>query len=299
MALPFTSRTLPQCSACLRNSAWASVSDAAAPAFSLGSRQHVRGKKKQAKPTGNIPARLLKDLPGFGRKGAIVPMARGQLRNNYYPKRIAEYVTMPELRTLRAQNVPIERDYTFGKREAPFSAADGPLLMPLHDDPTPAPVRRAPEVKKLTSERSLELLEVFVPHRMDFYRQPIVEEPKVDKVEEAPPKEDNKQRSASNAAADLLAARTQKPLNKPQPKLTGAIYGSVSQHDILVAVRASIATNDEASRVIVTEQDIEFLNEPARTDKRIKEVGDFTIEIKVKGEENGIKRTVRVVPQEV
>ncbi|KAI5360967.1 putative ribosomal protein L9 [Septoria linicola] len=297
MAFPSRVRPIPQCTACLGNYAWARFADVAAPTQTTGLRQQVRGKKKLARPTGNIPARLLKDLPGFGKKGAIVPMARGQMRNNYFPSRTAEYVTMPELRTLRSQNVPIERDYMFGKKD-PSSAADGPLLMPLRDEPTPLPVRRGPEVEKLTTERSVQLLEIFVPHRIDFYRQPIVEEIKEEKADVAPKKEQKRQRTASSAAADLLAARTQKPLEKPQPKFTGAIYGSVSQHDILVAVRAAIATNDEAARVIVTEQDIEFLNEPARTEHKIKELGDSTIEIKVKGEENGVKRTVRVIPQE-
>lgn len=224
-------------------------------------------------------------------------MARGIMRNNHFPSRTAEYVTMPELRSLRAQNIPIERDYMFGKRESTTTSTDGPSL--FAPEPVEEYTRKAPEVEKLTGERSVQLLEIFVPQRMDFYRQPIIEEPA--KVEEAAPepKKKEQQRSASSAAADLLAARTQKPLEKPQPKLTGAIYGSVSQHDVLVAVRAAMATNDEAARVIVSEQDVLFADEKARAENKIKEVGDFEVEIRVRGEESGIKRVVRVVPQEV
>ena len=85
---------------------------------------------------------------------------------------------------------------------------------------------------------------------------------------------------------------------KGKPKMTGAIYGSVSPHDILVAVRAAIATNDEAARVLIAEQDIQFLEPQAQSENKIKSIGDFTIELKIKGAEQGIRRTVRVIPQE-
>lgn len=232
--------------------------------------------------------------------GAIVPVPRGMMRNKFFPTRVADYVTMPELKRLKAENVPIERDHAFGMEKTPPPSSQS-LLTPLESDVTPAPVRKAPEVEKLTPERSMELLDIFVPHRMDFYRQPIVEE----KVEEPEPepepvkKEERRQRTASSAASDLLAARSQPALKRSQPKTTGGIYGSVSAHDILVAVRASIARNDEASRVILTEQDIAFLDAASREEGKIKKVGDFTVELKVKGVEEGLKRTVRVIPQEV
>lgn len=229
-------------------------------------------------------------------------MARGMMRNHYFPSRTADYVTMSELRTLRAQNIPIKRDYTFGKRESDTSSTAASDAASLSGpEATEEYTRKAPEVERLTSARSIELLEIFVPHRMDFYRQPIIEEaPKKEESEAAQPKKEERrqQRTASSAAADLLAARTQKPQTKAQPKLTGAIYGSVSQHDVLVAVRASIATNDEAARVIVSEQDVVFTDEKARAENKIKELGDWEVEIKVRGEESGVKRIVRVVPQE-
>lgn len=218
------------------------------------------------------------------------------MRNSYFPRRIADYLPEAEQRQLRATNTTIARDYDFGRKDKTGSVLQ-PSLTPLTDEPTPAPVRKAPEVEKLSVERSLELLEIFIPHRMDFYRQPIVEEKAEEEKE--PDKDDKRQRTASSAAADLLAARSQARLEKAKPKLTGAIYGSVSAHDILVAARAAIATNDEAARIILMEQDIQFLDEHAKKENKLKLVGDFTVEIQLKGADRRVKRTVRVIPQDV
>jgi hypothetical protein len=72
--------------------------------------------------------------------------------------------------------------------------------------------------------------------------------------------------------------------------------------DVLVAIRAAIATNDEAARIVLTESDIEFLELKEEDEGRgVKHTGDYTVAIRVKGPEGGesIKRTVRVIPQEV
>ncbi|KAF7191986.1 hypothetical protein HII31_06631 [Pseudocercospora fuligena] len=297
MAFPLRPRAIPQCSACLRSYAWATTSETSASQNAL--RQQTRGKKTAAKASGTVPARLLKDLPGFGKAGAIVPVTRGELRNHWFPKRIAAYVTLTEQRQLRRDNIPIERDYNFGKKDDLAAAALAKSAQT--SEPTPVYEKKAPEVEKLTAQRSMELLDIFVSHRLDFYREPIMEEEKLEEPEAAAAagkKEDKTQRSASSAAADLLAARSSTPREKSKPKMTGAIYGSVSPHDILVAVRAATATNDEAARVLITEQDIQFLDPQAQSENKIKSIGDFTVELKIKGAEQGIRRTVRVIPQE-
>lgn len=68
MTLPLRTRSIPQCLACLRSYAWVD----AVPTQTTGLRQQIRGKKKMPKPTGDIPARLRKDLPGFGKKGQLM-----------------------------------------------------------------------------------------------------------------------------------------------------------------------------------------------------------------------------------
>lgn len=262
--------------------------------------QHVRGKKKLANLSGTRTARLLKDVPGYGRRGAIIPIASGEMRNKFFPRRIAEYVTLPELRTIKANNIPIARDYTFGKEEplpeVATSETGASGIAINASEPTRTPKKH--EVEKLSPERSIELLEIFVNPRLDFYRQPIIEEKELEEEAPAAPKIKERQRTASSAAADLLAARMQAPKEPPKPAGPQAIYGSVSTYDILVAVRVAIAENDEAARVILAEGDIRFMDEEARAEGKVKHVGDFTIEIKVKGAERGVKRTVRVVPQE-
>ncbi|EME41888.1 hypothetical protein DOTSEDRAFT_177289 [Dothistroma septosporum NZE10] len=299
MASPLRTRAIPQCSACIRGYTWTPFVDSkTAPATALG--QQIRGKKKLANLSGTRPARLLKDVPGYGRRGAIIPVATGEMRNKFFPRRIAEYVTLPELRTIKANNIPIARDYAFGKeellQEASSNDAGAAGISITPSEPTRAPKKH--EVEKLSPDRSLELLEIFVNPRLDFYRQPIIEEKESEEEAHATPKVKERQRTASSAAADLLAARMQAPKEPPKPFGPQAIYGSVSTHDILVAARAAIAENDEAARVILAESDIRFMDEEARTEGKVKHVGDFTIEIKVKGAERGVKRTVRVVPQE-
>lgn len=219
------------------------------------------------------------------------------MRNKFFPQRIAEYVTLSELRHLRANSVPIERDYVYGKDE-PVKQAAADLTMDefAMSSPTRAPPPKKPEIEKLTPERSSQLLEIFVGPRLDFYRQPILEEKKEEAEEVKPTSRRESPRTASSAAFDLLAART----SQPKPEATGplAIYGSVSRHDVLVHIRAAIARNDEAAKVILEENDIEFLDAEVEREGKVKHVGDFTIEVHVKGGEQRLKRTVRVVPQE-
>lgn len=216
------------------------------------------------------------------------------MRNQFFPQHVAEYVTLPELRTLRANSVPIERNYLYGKVEPVGNAASE---LPVMDQaPPPPPPPKKPEIEKLTPERSIQLLEIFVEPRLDFYRQPIMEEKE---SEPEKPKEESKRertRTASSAAFDLLAARSSQPKSEVVAPL--AIYGSVSKHDVLIHMRAAIARNDEAAKVIIQEEDIVFLDRSVEAEGKIKHVGDFTIEIEVKGADQRIRRTVRVVPQE-
>ncbi|KAK4495922.1 hypothetical protein PRZ48_013190 [Zasmidium cellare] len=297
MALPLRTRSIPQCANCLRSYAWASAVEGNSSS-NTALRQQVRGKKKMAKSDGNVPVRLLKDLTGFGKQGSIIPVPRGEMRNKFFPQRIAEYVPLSELRHLRANSVTIERDYVYGRDEpVQEAAADfNTIGESAVASQSPIPPPKKPEVEKLTPERSLQLLEIFVGPRLDFYRQPILEEKEKEPEETKPQPRRESPRTASSAAFDLLAART----SQPKPEKTGplAIYGSVSRHDVLVHIRAAIARNDEAAKVILEENDIEFLDAEVEREGKVKHVGDFTIEVHVKGEEQRLKRTVRVVPQE-
>lgn len=150
----------------------------------------------------------------------------------------------------------------------------------------------------------MQLLEIFVPQRLDFYRQPIMEEAKEPEPETEKPK---RQRSmGTGAAAELFAARLQADIPEPKPKQAKgaqAIYGSVSTNDVLNAVRAAMGNNDESARVTIVEEDIKFVDvggdvAAEESGRVVKHVGDFTVEIRVKGAEESIRRLVKVNAQE-
>lgn len=231
------------------------------------------------------------------------------MRNAWFPGRVAEYVTTPELKTLRLSNVAMERNFTFGTESAAKPADADPssaLRKDIPSDTNPMSneeIRSASafekarplEVEKLTPERSTELVEIFVPQRLDFYRPPIVEE----KEPEPSAPELKKQPQLGGAAGELMAARQRKP-EKPKEK-PQAIYGSVTLQDVLMSMRAAMAENDEARRVVLHEQDLRFVDLPELEGAeagRLKHVGEFKIEVKVRGGETAVRRTVKVNPQD-
>ena len=48
------------------------------------------------------------------RVGAIIPITAGRMRNEFYPRKMAEYVTNAQLHKLGLQDTVFERDPTFG-----------------------------------------------------------------------------------------------------------------------------------------------------------------------------------------
>lgn len=226
----------------------------------------------------------------------------GRMRNEWFPRRIAEYVTVPELRTLRLNNTAMDRNFDYGLDSSVEKAVSSAGANRTWQNGIPSDIHasmrtRAPEVQRLSPERSMQLLDIFVPQRLDFFRQPIPEEPA---AAEPVVEEQDRAPKLRGAAADLFAARMQQPAassSKPQ-----GIYGSVSTQDILVAVRAAMGGNDEAARVLVAEEDITFVESGVaeiEENRRIKHVGDFTVEIRTKGAEEGVRRLIKVHAQEV
>lgn len=215
----------------------------------------------------------------------------GRMRNEWFPRKVADYVTQPELRTLRLNNTSVERDVEFGNTDLVAEAQGVSKANANLDDASSFTVRKAPQVEKIDPERSMQLIDIFVPKNLDFYRQPIAEESK-----EGEGKEDT---FGSGAAAELFAARRsrEEKLKASQPK---DIYGSVSTHDIMAAVRAAMENNDESARVTVSETDIKFVDADVEIEAtgRVKHLGSFSIEIMVKGADAGLRRTVRVNAQE-
>lgn len=131
----------------------------------------------------------------------------------------------------------------------------------------------------------MELLNTFVPPTIDFARQTIEQ----DKAETG-------RRYGASDAADILTAAAM--AHKPKPAANG-IYGSVSTADIVATIKAALAHNDEAARVILSEGDVKFVTGHEEDDtSRVKQLGMFKVEIKVQGAEEPLTRNVRVRAKE-
>ncbi|KAF2723038.1 hypothetical protein K431DRAFT_319173 [Polychaeton citri CBS 116435] len=309
MAAPLRPRLIPQCTSCIRKHAFAGLEEQwlGRTTSSLG--QQTRGaKKKASNTTGTLPVKLLKDVPTFGKKGTIVPVSQGQMRNNWFPRRVAAYVTMPELKQLRLTNTAVERDFDFDTDliENRTSSSVGPYPNSF-SELAAGRLREEQGANKVPPARSIELVEIFVPRRVDFYRQPIMEEAKAATLAADDPSRPTQesQDKDSGIGTDPLAEREgaasaseseEKVALSRQPQ---AIYGSVSTHDILMAIRTALGRNDEARRVVLHEDDITFVDdEEGATTGKVKKLGNFNIEIRVKGAEDAVRRILKVNAQE-
>lgn len=144
-------------------------------------------------------------------------------------------------------------------------------------------------------------MESLLPSHVVFYRTPI---PTSEEDTPEPPPS-RPRRAASSAAAELDAAS--EPLPKPPKPQLAKIFGSVATADVADSFKAVLDQTEEGSRVVLGAEDIRFLEpehmegaEPQETGiegGRIKALGDFQVEARVKGGDTVI-RTVSVRAQE-
>ncbi|KAI5275201.1 hypothetical protein E4T47_01804 [Aureobasidium subglaciale] len=280
MSLNVQSSLLPQCTSCLRR-----ISSLGLQEWRSG--QQVRGKKKMANLPTTVTVRLTKDVPTFGRKDSYVPISIGRMRNEFFPTRSAEYVTSVQLKEMKAKNISAERDFQFG---VPDPAAVKTIEPQSLRSPT-----RTVEVEKLAPKRSIELLSMLLPPVMEFRRRsqkaptPAIETPSPVKA----------QRGFSSAAADLLAAQTAPP--PASHDSATPLFGSISTADVASRIKHLLGDNQEASRIVLAAEDLKFVSltsqAPAEPDK-IGHLGDYKVEVRVKGGELSVERIVRVLPIE-
>ncbi len=80
-----------------------------------------------------------------------------------------------------------------------------------------------------------------------------------------------------------------------------AIYGSVSVADIAEQVKAVLAATEEGARVVLGPEDIKIIRNEGQDAQaeadRIKMLGDFRVDIRVKGGDV-VRRTVRIIGEE-
>lgn len=112
-------------------------------------------------------------------------------------------------------------------------------------------------------------------------------------------------RSTSSAAAELDAAS--EPLPKPPKPQLDTIFGSVSTGDMAESIKAILAETTEGARVVVGAEDITIIQDEddefghqykGIEGDRLKALGNFQVEVRVKGGE-AVARTVSVKAQEV
>ena len=131
----------------------------------------------------------------------------------------------------------------------------------------------------------MELINAFIPPTLSFFRKAIEHDTT-----------EPKQRQGASSAADVLTAAAM--ANRPEP-MAGGIYGSVSTADVVATIKAALAHNDEAARVLLAESDVRFISGNADEDSsRVKRLGDFKIEIQMPGSEAPLTRNIRIRAKE-
>lgn len=126
----------------------------------------------------------------------------------------------------------------------------------------------------------MDLINTFVPPTIDFYRQRIEQE------------RETRPRPGASSAADILTAAAM--ASKPKAH-ADSIYGSVSTADVVATIKAALAHNDEAARVILNEADVIFVTGHEEDDaSRVKRLGVFKVEIRLPGAEEALERNIRI-----
>jgi len=272
---------LPQCSSCAR-----SYLDAGFAGWRPFSFQQKRGVKSARNQPDVIPVQLLKHLDGFGKKGTYVPISVGQMRNRWFPRHVARYAVGDEVRAIKEGKIHVERDSEFKAgvylHQLKLEQRRNVKKVVEIAEKEARQVQRATVAKRptevLTPQRAIDLLHVLLPAKMEFFRTAI----------EKADQEQKKSSIPKEVAAILSTANT-----GPIP-----IYGSVSTSDIAINIKELVAYNDEAARVPLSDEDIRFiglseLEEPTR----VKHLGDYEIEISIKGTQDRVRRRMQVLAQ--
>lgn len=280
----------PRCLFCLQRIANADISDLVVPF-----RRQLRGAKKGKAPS-MLNVRLLEDIRGYGSKGSVIPVAPGRMRNIFYPRRVAAYVSEEQLRDLRAREVPIQRDFTFGMEKP---TVEGSAEKTNVGDSTNKPSLYTEPGKDLVVDVQMdlvaprdasEIISSSLPKVLQFYRIPIPNPQREMSHDESRTTQSWEHSSDSDLTADLVLRVQGMP-----------IFGSVSTADIAEQVKAVLRETKEGARVVLGADDIKILNdegeEANKEADRLKMLGDFPVEIRVKSGD-AVRRTVRILARE-
>ncbi|GAB7339386.1 hypothetical protein MBLNU457_6024t1 [Dothideomycetes sp. NU457] len=208
--------------------------------------------------------RLLEDVPTFGRKGAFVTVSVGMMRNEWYPRRLADYVPYTQKKELKANDVSTERDFDFMAERPEEDSLEEAAIRDAAAQELEARRQQLLEVERVSPERSIELLDRLLPPRLDFSKE-VIESASKDEV------------TSSTSAGSQ------------------ALFGSVTVADVAAKIRQNLSENLEASMISIAEEDVKFLG--VKESDRVKHVGEYQVEVRVRGSDVVVKRAVRVQPR--
>ncbi|KAL1910390.1 hypothetical protein Sste5344_003639 [Sporothrix stenoceras] len=138
--------------------------------ISINTNQY-RGKKTKQDGQG-VVVRLLKDVTQFGRRDTILRVDRGRMRNFWYPRGMAEYMTAARIAEL-GPAAKIADLISF--RDSSFVAEEDGVAGEEKID-TEAPVRHTITLKSVSSVSAAAHIETIIPASIIFYRKPISSE---------------------------------------------------------------------------------------------------------------------------
>ncbi|KAI1822417.1 hypothetical protein F4861DRAFT_390363 [Xylaria intraflava] len=280
MATPRLARS-PTCLSCLRRLAQPATSSPLS-----WTQTRAKATKAELEDLQGIPVRLLRDMPAFGRKNAIIRVKAGRMRNLWFPKGAAEYMTRQRFIDLGLTEAAIGvRDRTFGTRLA--------LDVEAEKKKGPAKSKRK-EALTLPPEEAHALLTSLLPETLVFPRIPVFTAPPTPSAPVAP-------RSPSLAAGAMTSVSVPEV---PEPAVK-QIYGSVSRGDILAAIKKALLADPQGTRVALEPESLELLGLDPEHDgtDRIKTLGTFEVLIAPGIGAHGevlppVKRAVHVVVDE-
>ncbi|KAI1352221.1 hypothetical protein F5Y01DRAFT_280254 [Xylaria sp. FL0043] len=280
MATPSLARS-PTCLSCLRRIASIQRPGALSPLSWTQSR--ARTTKAELEDLQGIPVRLLRDIPTFGRKRAIIRVKAGRMRNIWFPKGAAEYMTRQRFTEMGLSEAAIGvRDRTFGTQLA--------LEVEEGTEKTSSETKaKRKEVLTLTPEETQALLTTLLPEVLIFPRIPVSTTPAEPPTPRSPSLAANAATSASTPASE--AAIT-------------PIFGSVSRNDILALIKEELTVDPQGSRITLEAESLELLGLDPEHDgeNRIKRLGTFEVRIAPGVGADGqvleaVSRVVQVVPE--
>lgn len=251
-----------------------------------------------ARPSTSLTTNL-----SFCSPGSIVPVAPGLFRNYWLPKRWASYLSAS---ASKPKDIVAERDFSFGAH------SKDTITPPNDPSQASVPQERREGNKSVTTaaaraalvspERALEILDEKLPLQILFYRVPITEPSSAATTETTPSPNSTtepRRQHASPAAAALAAASSpaSPPVNVGDSLHAEPIFGSVSTGDIADSIKALLAQEEEGARIVLGAEDVTILTgEGVEGGDRVKALGDFRIEVRVRGGKDTMRRIVSVRP---